>query len=106
MNARPLFLLAACLGLVSLSASAADWPQWRGPDRNDISQETGLLKDWPAEGPKLLWTNRDGGQAFSGPAVVGDKLYTMGSDGKNEFVFAVDVNTGKTAWTTPVGGVY
>jgi outer membrane protein assembly factor BamB len=85
---------------------ATDWPQWRGPDRNDIFKETGLLKEWPQGGPKLLWTNRDGGQGYSGPSVVGDTLYTMGSDGKSEFVFAVDVKTGKKLWSTDISGVF
>ena len=85
-------LLLPLFGLVLLAgAAAADWPQWRGPDRTDISKETGLLKDWPKDGPKLLWTYRDAGIGFSGMAVVGDRLYSMGAwDGK-EHVFAVDV---------------
>ena len=52
-------------------ASAADWPQWRGPRRNGISQEKGLLKEWPKDGPKLLWQIKDIGDGYSTPAVVG-----------------------------------
>ena len=51
-----------------------DWPQWRGPSRDGVSQETGLLKEWPAEGPRLLWQAMDLGTGYSTPAVVGDRL--------------------------------
>ena len=50
---------AAAALLLSLVACAADWPQWRGPDRNGISPETGLLKTWPKAGPPLAWTFAD-----------------------------------------------
>ena len=55
-----------------LTVSAADWPQWRGPDRNGTSKESGLLKQWPAGGPKLLWQVNDIGDGYSTPAVVGN----------------------------------
>jgi hypothetical protein len=51
-------------------ATAADWPQWRRPKRDGISQEKGLLKEWPTEGPKLLWEIKDLGDGWSTPAVV------------------------------------
>src|SRR5262245_1728389 len=103
MHAARLSLLALCVALVVLPAAALDWPQWRGPDRTDVSKETGLLKTWPPEGPKLLWTYKDAGMGYSGPAIVGDRLYTMGSDGKDEYLFALDVNTGMKVWSTPGG---
>ena len=66
-------LLPAGLGLLLLAlvAGAADWPQWRGPRRNGISQESGLLKEWPKEGPKLLWRLADIGDGYATPSVVG-----------------------------------
>jgi outer membrane protein assembly factor BamB len=79
-----------------------DWPQWRGPDRTDISKETGLLKSWPSGGPRLLWTFRDAGAGYSSPAVVGDRLYTMGADDKTEFLFAIDLKTQKKAWSAEI----
>jgi outer membrane protein assembly factor BamB len=96
-------LLAA---MAALSAAGADWPQFRGPERDDVSHEMGLLKTWPAAGPKLLWTLDGAGTGYSGPSVVGDRLYSLGGDGKNEFVFAVDVNTGKKVWSTNIGSFY
>src|SRR5689334_20451183 len=52
---------------------AADWPQWRGPNRDGISKETGLVKEWPKEGPKLLWQATDLGDGYSTPAIVGGR---------------------------------
>jgi len=68
--------------------NGADWPQWRGPDRNDVSKETGLLKKWPKQGPQLLWTYKNAGTGYSAPALVGDRLYLLGARGGDEYVYA------------------
>src|SRR5262245_37076864 len=60
--------------LVAPSLSAADWPQWRGPNRDGVSTETGLLKTWPKDGPKLAWKANLGGVGYGSPVIVGDKL--------------------------------
>src|SRR5580698_3754826 len=74
---------------ISCAVVAADWPQWRGPQRDGISQETGLLKEWPKDGPKLLWELKDAGSGYSTPAVVGDRIYLLGNKGTDdEFVSA------------------
>src|SRR5688500_19509128 len=69
------------LGLLAASAmgplAAADWPQWRGPQRNGISAETGWQR-WPATGPKRLWAAQVG-EGFSAVAVKGGRVYTMGN---------------------------
>jgi outer membrane protein assembly factor BamB len=96
----------ALLAASSLSALAADWPQWRGPQRNGHGQESGLLQEWPSGGPKQRWRVDDLGKGYSTPAVVGDRLYVMGSTGvESEYVTARDTKTGKILWTTPVGKV-
>jgi outer membrane protein assembly factor BamB len=95
-----------CLAFLAGPGRAADWPQWRGPDRSGVSRETGLLKAWPKKGPKLLWTYREAGIGFSGPAVVGDRLYTLGARGDTEYVIALDVKTGQEVWHTKVGPIY
>lgn len=90
----------------NIGASPSDWPQWRGPQRNGISQESGLLKQWPAEGPKLLWQVDDIGDGYSTPAVVGTRIYLMSNRGmENEFVQALSTEDGKPVWTTRVGNV-
>ncbi len=106
MNARWLSLVAVGLGACALTAGAADWPEWRGPQRNGISQEKGLLPEWPKEGPKLLWQLNDVGYGYGSPAVVGDRLYLLGSRGTaDEFVEAREVRDGKSAWSTRLGKV-
>ncbi len=115
MNSRLLATIAAlclCFSAVIVTSSAnmgtstPDWPQWRGPQRNGISQESGFLKQWPAEGPKLLWQMNDIGDGYSTPAVVGARIYMMSNRGKeNEFVQALSTQDGKPIWTTRVGNV-
>jgi outer membrane protein assembly factor BamB len=106
-SARSLSILAFLViaGLTSVAA-ALDWPQWRGPARNGISKETGLLKSWPKEGPKLLWKKSDIGAGYSTPAVVGDRLYLLSNDGlENEFVAAHSTTDGSRLWTARLGKV-
>jgi outer membrane protein assembly factor BamB len=87
-------------------ASADDWPQWRGPQRDGISKETGLLQEWKPEGPALLWHVKDVGEGYSTPAVVGKRLYLLASKGTNdEFVVARDVATGDVVWSQRIGKV-
>ncbi len=93
--------LALALGLVALSARADDWPKFRGPHRDGISKETGLLKTWPAGGPKLAWTYKDLGNGYSGPAIVGDTLYIMGARGDSEFLIALDLTKNPPAEKWP-----
>ncbi|MGH7225421.1 MAG: PQQ-binding-like beta-propeller repeat protein, partial [Gemmataceae bacterium] len=97
------------VGIVGLLAAPVprrpnhDWPQWRGPNHDNVSTESDLLKSWPASGPQLLWTFAAAGIGYSGPAIVGERLYTMGADEKNDFVLAVDVAKGKKVWAKPIG---
>jgi len=98
--------IAFGLSLVPLGLPAADWPQWRGPQRNGISAETGLLTEWPKEGPPLLWQVKDIGSGYSTPAVVGDRLYLLSNQGTNdEFVQALDAKDGKRVWSQRIGKV-
>ena len=94
------------LGLVVSSVEAADWPQWRGPKRDGVSKETGLLKEWPKDGPKLIWQLHEIGDGYSTPAVVGDRLYLLSNKGMDdEFVQAIQIGDGKQAWSTHIGKV-
>lgn len=84
----------------------ADWPQWRGPQRDGLSAETGLLQEWPQSGPKLLWQRKDLGDGYATPSVVGDRIYLLSSKGMDdEFVEALEVSGGKTLWSTRIGKV-
>jgi outer membrane protein assembly factor BamB len=99
--------MSRCLGpillLLAIIAPAADWPQWRGADRDGKSADTGLLDSWPKGGPRLLWKVQDLGEGFSSPAIVGDRLYIQGQQGGQQFILAYDVHTGKQVWKTAAG---
>jgi outer membrane protein assembly factor BamB len=112
MKTRSLPVLAICFLGLPLSLLADDWPQFRGPDRTDISKENGLFQKWPKNGPSLLWTFKKTGIGFSGPAIVGDRLYIMGArkddQGKElEYLIALDLaSKGKELWAVPIGPVF
>jgi len=74
-------LAAAVLMVLAGPAWSADWPQFRGPNRDGKSAETGLLKQWPAGGPTLLWKTPGCGDGYASPVVVGDTIYTAGDVG-------------------------
>jgi len=101
--------LALCLIVSSYHdcAIAADWPQWRGPNRDGICRETGLLKSWPQEGPKIAFELTGLGKGYSSVAIVEGKLYTMGDvevESKNaQCVLAYDLSTHNRLWAAPVG---
>jgi outer membrane protein assembly factor BamB len=106
MKPRTILFAAITLTFFALIASAADWPQWRGPKRNGISSETGLLKEWPKDGPKLLWQIKDLDDGYSTPSVVGDRFYVLSNKGKDdEFVQARAIKDGKQIWSTRLGKV-
>lgn len=92
--------------LFAVSLHAGDWAQWRGPQRNGVSAEKGLLAAWPKEGPPLLWQVADLGAGYSTPAVAGDRLYLLGNDGlENEFVQARSAKDGQRVWSVRLGNV-
>jgi outer membrane protein assembly factor BamB len=102
---RSCLLFLALLSFAAL-ARAADWPQWRGPDRSGISQEQGLAAKWPAAGPNLLWQITDLGAGYSAPAVAGDRLFVISNRGADdEFVQARAAADGKELWSTTLGKV-
>ncbi len=92
------------LGFVqnTMVLKAADWPNFRGPSREATSPETGLLKTWPKAGPKLAWTTENLGSGYGGPALVGGKVFLLGTVGKGETLFSLS-NEGKVLWKSPIG---
>lgn len=82
---------------------AGEWPQWRGPNRDGVSQETGLLKSWPGSGPPLSWQVNGLGQGTSSVAITADRIYTMGKRGDSEVVIALNKADGKELWATGIG---
>ena len=103
---RLAFLTAVGL-IVSLSINAAtalgDWPQWRGLNRDGHSSDTGLLKQWPEDGPKLVWKATGLGSGYTSVSVVGDRLFAMGDKDDASYLIAINRANGKILWTTKVG---
>ena len=100
---RNIILLFAAFTL-SLNAIALDWPQWRGPNRNGVSLEKGLMDKWPANGPRLAWRVNNVGVGFSSVSVVGNRLYTMGDGPTASHVVCLSTANGNVVWTSkPVG---
>ncbi len=93
--------------VLAATACAEDWTQFRGPDRNGVCRETGLLKQWPEGGPKLLWELSGLGVGLSDVAIAGGKFYSMGDrdiEGqKAQYIYAYDLGTRKELWHTKVG---
>lgn len=93
-------LVAGCL---LSSVVADDWPQWQGPQRNAISKETGLLKQWPKEGPPLAWKTSGLGGGYGAPSIADGRIYGMSSRGPDEVVWALSEKDGKELWAARLG---
>ena len=104
--------LVLCLGAFGYNnaAKGADWPQWRGPNRDGVCSETGLLKSWPEDGPELLWETTGLGPGYSSMAIVDGRLYTMGDitldSEQTQCVLAYDLATHKRLWAARVGPIH
>ncbi len=85
------------------SKTNKDWPQFRGPKRDDVSTEKGLLASWPADGPTLVWTAKGIGGGYSSVSIAGDRIYTLGNKGGVSNVVALERDTGKIVWSSEVG---
>jgi outer membrane protein assembly factor BamB len=86
------------LAMVScLLLAGADWPQFLGPERNAVSQETGLVQTWPDKGPPVLW-EKGVGEGYSGPVVAGDRLILFHRVGDNDVVECLKAATGEAVW--------
>ena len=105
-----LLLLAVALAMpgtvrAQLKATAGDWPGWMGPDRTGVSSEKGLLKEWPKDGPKLLWKVTGLGGGYSTPAIANGRIYLLGTRDGKEQAIALDAKDGKEIWATAIGPI-
>jgi len=91
---------------VACSSLAADWPQWRGPNRDGKSVDTGLLKQWPEKGPPLAWRVDKLGGGDSAPAIAAGRIFGMGNRGDKEVVWALSEKDGSEIWVTPLGPAF
>jgi len=85
-----------------VASTESPWPQWRGPRRDGVSDEKGLLQSWPEGGPKVLWSAKGMGKGFSSPVIGAGAVYVTGDVGKELHIFALDM-TGKVKWTAVNG---
>lgn len=102
MPARSLLTASLTLAL-ALTLRANDWPQFRGPARDGVSTEKGLLQNWPEKGPPLEWTATGLGGGYSTVSVSGDRVYTLGNKNKLSHVVALNRADGTIVWTAEVG---
>ena len=87
----------------AISASGQEWPQWRGPQRTGLSSETGLLKQWPAEGPRKVWSINGLGEGYGSLAIKGDRILVQGTNGSASVVYCLNRADGKTIWSAALG---
>ena len=102
---RSAYCLALVIALLTTPCSAGefDWPQWMGPNRDGLSQETGLLQEWPTDGPPRVWMTKEVGFGYAGPSIADGKVFLMGSLDEISHLMALDEATGKTLWSTRIG---
>ena len=98
--------LVAALVAAAVDVGAADWPGWRGANRDGQSAETGLLGEWPAAGPRLAWKASGLGGGLSSVAVVGDRIYTLGDKDGSQQLLALSRKDGALVWAAKVGAVW
>ena len=99
----------ACAALLTISSQLAvcaanfDWPQWQGPDRKAVSKETGLLQEWPQDGPRLAWKISGLGGGYGGPSIAAGQIFGMSNRGDDEVVWALSEKDGGEIWVTRLG---
>jgi len=98
--------LAALLCLPWPASAGEDWPQWRGPNRDGVSRETGLLQSWPDGGPRLVFRADGLGAGYSTVSVADGRIHTLGMLSGREWVITLDAETGAQLWATPHGEGY
>ncbi len=104
-NLLRLALIVSFGSVIAANASAQgpyDWGQWRGPQRDGICKETGLLQTWPKEGPPLVWKTAGIGGGYSTPSIANGKIFGMSYQADNETVWALDEKNGTKIWETKI----
>jgi outer membrane protein assembly factor BamB len=96
-------LAVSLVSAVSQTPATGDWPQWRGPNRDGISTETGLAQQWPASGPPVVWTAPGLGAGYGAVAVKGARVYVQGLRGRNTMVHSLNRADGTYIWSKNLG---
>jgi outer membrane protein assembly factor BamB len=103
MNRRQ-FLASTAAALPLRAAAPATWPQFRGPNRDGVSRETGLMKAWPQAGPKQVWAGKGLGVGYGSLAITENRIFVQGGIGRESCVHCVNRGDGKILWTRGLGG--
>ena len=103
MRRRTTLLILTACAVLTAAAAAGDWPQWRGPGRSGVSTETGLLKQWPAGGPRVAWTISGLGRGYGTVSIQGERIYVQGTQGDSSMVFCLRRGDGGRVWARPLG---
>jgi outer membrane protein assembly factor BamB len=87
----------------TVPSGPSDWPQWRGPERNGVSKDTGLIKQWPSSGPQRAWSISSLGEGFGSMAIKGDRIFVQGTREDLSVIFCLNRADGKTVWSAALG---
>src|SRR5215831_13696314 len=87
----------------TVPSGPSDWPQWRGPERNGVSKDTGLIKQWSSSGPQRAWSISSLGEGYGSLAIKGDRIFAQGTSGSSSVVFCLNRADGKTVWSAALG---
>jgi outer membrane protein assembly factor BamB len=101
---RRQFLALSAAALPVRAAAPATWPQFRGPNRDGVSRETGLMKAWPPGGPKQIWSVKGLGVGYGSLAITADRIFVQGGVGRESSVHCLNRADGKTMWSRGLGG--
>jgi len=98
-------VVSVVAGVVALGAQSpsTDWPQWRGLERNGVSRETGLLREWPRTGPAVVWSASQLGEGYGSVAVAGSRVFVQGMKNRQSVVTSLDRASGKPVWSVAIG---
>ena len=99
-------LIAVFVTIMTGSSLAVDWPQWRGQNRDGKSTDTGLLKEWPNDGPPLAWKIDKLGGGYTAPSIAAGRIFGMSNRGEDEVVWALSEADGKELWLTRHGPAF
>ena len=99
-------LATIVLATIAGTGLAAEWPQWCGPNRDGKSGDTGLLQQWPENGPPLAWKIDDLGGGDAGPAIADGRIFIMSNRGEGEVVWALSEKDGGEIWVTALGPAF
>lgn len=108
---HPAAVIIGGIALTAATASAADWPTFRGTGRTAVAPDTDLLESWPADGPPLVWQTAGAGRGYASPAIVGERIFTLGdglstADDTDEYLSCFDRASGRQLWKTKTGAAW